>query len=633
MNNQVNLFNDLKKSVSNVKSSLEFLWKSAPTLSEYKNILAAAENPLIKSALQATGVDFSDPDVKFAVYLKNLKDSDKLKFLEHLISGEEIDYLSDDSTLNIDKTKSPTPVQYAESDNNTARDLVSYEKIIDIHKGKYLNKRNRDHTALTEYDIPQAPSIADQHILEKVFTHQSAVSNIGYGSFQQLHSHNERLEFLGDTILQFIVTMLIYEKFPDFSEGQLSMLRSDIVSNKNLFKWSQTYGFDKLLKKNFNDGIIFGDKKIYADVFEAYLGGVAEQQMMETIDGVLDIEAFGRGYLECKAWVEELAELNIRSFDPDVGVKNQFSRSSKQELRLLLGQYETPEFITADVGDRKFLSAIKIRNKVYGYGVGMSHQEAESRAATDAIRNNLIKRICKEENWKKFEQAVGINSQGGLQVPSLSLKITESQLKKWKNSLSGKYDFDTLDLLKSENNQIEASSLSDCGSSESISINSRANSPVSKTTEFIEILQIPGAQLKNDEKYYPKSYTKGRGGVFDSSEAKSVKKRAERERSEGNFRHKHYLMSDNSYVLCHDVLEKRWDHYPNAKMRIHEIFQKRGSQVKCIIGKTMDECYLAELWFGDQQVVTYGYGRSKKDAANRASELAIEREELFDDNL
>lgn len=96
-----------------------------------------------------------------------------------------------------------------------------------------------------------------------------------------INAHNERLEFLGDSILNSVMTLIIYNKFPDYSEGQLSTLRMNLVSNEQIKQWSIMYNFHEKLKTNFdlkdeNSNFQNGKLKLYADVFEAYIGGLME---------------------------------------------------------------------------------------------------------------------------------------------------------------------------------------------------------------------------------------------------------------------------------------------------------------------------------------------------------------------
>ena len=87
--------------------------------------------------------------------------------------------------------------------------------------------------------------------------------------------HNERLEFLGDTVLNFIVSDYLYKKLPNYSEGQLSYIRSILVNYVSCAKYYETLNLhnylllgkgEKLLKR--------GKETIFADAFEAFIGAL-----------------------------------------------------------------------------------------------------------------------------------------------------------------------------------------------------------------------------------------------------------------------------------------------------------------------------------------------------------------------
>src|SRR6266567_7526546 len=88
----------------------------------------------------------------------------------------------------------------------------------------------------------QLPNITDPSLLQQAFTHRSYLNE----SKQKIES-NERLEFLGDSILSFIISEHLYHAYPDFDEGILTNLRSLVVNTKSLAKEAKTLEFGKLL--------------------------------------------------------------------------------------------------------------------------------------------------------------------------------------------------------------------------------------------------------------------------------------------------------------------------------------------------------------------------------------------------
>lgn len=543
-------------------------------------------------------------------------------------------------------------------------------------KGLNINKRNRKFEIINHEEPPKLPPITNTELLVKVFTHQSVIGYLNIPERNKVNLHNERLEFLGDAFLQFLSSMIIYEKFPEFNEGQLSMLRSQIVSNNRLLKLSQIYKFDKQLKKNMNDtSIISGNNKIYADVFEAYLGAIAEQYMMETVDGETNVDDFIHGWFNAKEWIEELCEDQLRSFDPSLVFKMQYCKSSKQDLRLLLGQLNIPEYIRCNIGNRKFLSCVKIANKVYGYGIGTSNKEADARAATDALCNPGIKKICPSDVWKKFEDNLGVDENGGLNVEQIATNVELNDLATLKKEIAIKYKNGTIKLLVSKNNshsliigdterenvriEIESRHAIDntegeilngeaiTGSNSELLLQSSSNSS-SKSDEQqtdVEDMNISNTdyrRVKNHtkprDKYFSVEYTMGRGGVF-GDEYTYVKKGSTKQK--GGIRRNGVFeimeigdagMSDRSdarTIVCHEVFVKCENVDMDSKNRINSVFAKRGGTPGYITYKTVNDEYLCELWFSNRQIVSYGLDRNKRMASQKAAMLAWKREEFY----
>lgn len=520
-----------------------------------------------------------------------------------------------------------------------------------IYCSDSIHKRNRNFPVFQENSPPKLPVLHLPELIAKVFTHQSVLNYLNIPEESKVNSHNERLEFLGDAFLQFVVSMIIYEKFPHFNEGQMSILRSNIVSNSRLLKLSQIYGFDKQLKKNFNDSsILTGNNKIYADVFEAYLGAIAEQYMMESKDGETNVNDFVKGWFEAKNWLEALCEEQLQTFDPSIVYKMQYSKSSKQDLRLLLGKLNAPDYVRCNIGNRKILSCVKISKKVYGYGIGTSNKEADSRAATDAMCNPGICKICPEDLWKKFEDGVGLDESGGLKFEQYPTKVSLKELDILRREIAIKYKVGDIKLLVSKNNPY--SLLIDDKERDSViqEINSMhsINNTNGEIGEMCPDNDTESDKISSMEKqtkcsnsmhsHYGKEFTMGRGGIF-GEEYKRIAK-GSRKRRAGIHRNASYLIMEEGEggsgsqsitreIMCHEVLVKCNDIEMDSKNRMNAVFAKRGGVPGYITYRTVDDEFLCELWFSDRQIVSYGLDRNKKNASQKAAMLALKREEYY----
>jgi dsRNA-specific ribonuclease len=123
--------------------------------------------------------------------------------------------------------------------------------------------------------LPTLPIIPSDDIRRQVFAH--ATSLTFSGNAIDPPQSNERLEFLGDSYLNFCVSNIIFREFPTLSPGELTALKAGLVSNANLNIWSRAYGLNNHLVMGYSMAhlqIPEKAEKLIADVFEAYVGGV-----------------------------------------------------------------------------------------------------------------------------------------------------------------------------------------------------------------------------------------------------------------------------------------------------------------------------------------------------------------------
>ena len=123
--------------------------------------------------------------------------------------------------------------------------------------------------------LPPLPDIPDDDIRRQVFSHSSSL--ILTANAVTPPQSNERLEFLGDSYINFCIANVLFHEFPTLAPGDLTALRAGVVSNANLSTWARAYGLQNQLVIGVSMAHIQMNEKaekIIADLFEAYIGGV-----------------------------------------------------------------------------------------------------------------------------------------------------------------------------------------------------------------------------------------------------------------------------------------------------------------------------------------------------------------------
>jgi len=208
----------------------------------------------------------------------------------------------------------------------------------------------------------------DAELLELAFIHKSYVNE-----HTEQKRYNERLEFLGDAVLELAVTHFLFHKYPETPEGELTNWRSALVKGKNLARVSKDMRLGEFLLLSKGEEQSGGRQKDYilANTMEALIGAiyldqgyeVANEFVMRTIVVFLeDIIAQGL-HIDSKSHVQELA----------------------QEKLNLTPKYEVINEAGPD-HEKNFVMGVYFGKKLAGQGEGSSKQDAEQAAAHDALR-------------------------------------------------------------------------------------------------------------------------------------------------------------------------------------------------------------------------------------------------------
>ncbi len=206
----------------------------------------------------------------------------------------------------------------------------------------------------------------NKDLLKQALTHRSWINenNKDFGT-------NERLEFLGDAILEFVVSKDIYERFPDKEEGYLTSLRANLVNTKNLAEIANRLEVGKqiYLSKGEEDGGGRENPSLLADTLEAIIGGLFLDQGLDTA------EKFIKDNILIDVEKKTLTSLK----DP-----KSLLQEKVQALGLSAPKYQVIEEV-GPAHDRQFTIEVMIDNKKISKGTGKSKSEGEQDAAIKAL--------------------------------------------------------------------------------------------------------------------------------------------------------------------------------------------------------------------------------------------------------
>ena len=131
----------------------------------------------------------------------------------------------------------------------------------------------------------QLPKFRNQQLFEQAFTHRSYLNET-----KEKVESNERLEFLGDSILSFIISQYLYTTYPLFNEGILTNLRSLLVNTKSLAEIARELNFGSQLRLSRGEEDSQGreNESLLANSFEAYIGALFIDQGIDAVKKVLE---------------------------------------------------------------------------------------------------------------------------------------------------------------------------------------------------------------------------------------------------------------------------------------------------------------------------------------------------------
>lgn len=202
----------------------------------------------------------------------------------------------------------------------------------------------------------------------QAFTHSSYVNE----HRKKPHEDNERLEFLGDAVLELTVSQYLFQKYPTMSEGELTKLRAAIVCEPSLVRFANEMSFGSLVLLGKGEEMTGGRERpaLLADVFEAFIGALYLDQGLETVWGYLKEVVYPK--------INEGAFSHVMDYKSQLQELIQRDGSGNVEYQIL--QEKGPAH------NREFVSRVTLNNETLGLGSGKSKKEAEQQAAAEALK-------------------------------------------------------------------------------------------------------------------------------------------------------------------------------------------------------------------------------------------------------
>ena len=210
-------------------------------------------------------------------------------------------------------------------------------------------------------------SVKDEHLIQNAFVHRSFLNES-----RDFTNSNERLEYLGDAVLELATSHFLYDTYPDFQEGMLTNLRAALVRTESLGDTATKLGFPNLLLMSKGEEATGGrqNRSILADTFEAFLGAVYLDQGYDVCVQILTHHLFKKAelvlqsqtYKDNKSLLQEISQSRYKA----TPLYNLLSESGPDHAK-------------------EFVTQVIIAEKAYAEGRGKSKQTSQE----DAAKNTL----------------------------------------------------------------------------------------------------------------------------------------------------------------------------------------------------------------------------------------------------
>jgi ribonuclease-3 len=210
----------------------------------------------------------------------------------------------------------------------------------------------------------------DKTLLKQAFIHRSYINENRTLGLE----HNERLEFLGDAVLELVITDFLYKKYKDMDEGELTSLRSALVNADTCAEVATKLGANDFLLLSRGESKDIGRARQYilANTLESIIGAIYMDKGLSEAENFINthITPLTEDIVKSKAWIDS---------------KSSFQEKAQENLGT------TPTYKTVrETGpdhDKEFVVGVFVGGEKLGEGEGKSKQDAEQEAARNALKN------------------------------------------------------------------------------------------------------------------------------------------------------------------------------------------------------------------------------------------------------
>ena len=209
----------------------------------------------------------------------------------------------------------------------------------------------------------------NRELLKLALTHTSYANEHP----DEAQGSNERLEFLGDALLDLVVAQDLYKRYPDMDEGQLTQLRSAVVRGETLANVARRLEVGRYLRMGQGEA--------------ASGGGDRDSNLAGALEALVGAAFLDRGYRGAASWVRRILRPELRRTTDDGVPKEPKARLQERAHRQGM---QSPEYRLVDVEgpehERSFVVEVLVGGDVMGRGAGRRKAEAERRAAEEALK-------------------------------------------------------------------------------------------------------------------------------------------------------------------------------------------------------------------------------------------------------